>query len=75
MVRANLPAVCKGLASLLAGRPLVEPTRLAAPLVTLHPTYAGYFIADYPCVPLTEFMDGFKGPGDWPFSTGVVAVP
>ncbi|MBX9787541.1 MAG: hypothetical protein K2Y37_01370 [Pirellulales bacterium] len=71
-VRANLPAVCTGLSSLLPGCPRVAPTHLAGALVTLHPTYASYFIPDYPCVSLTQLMDGFKDAQRWPFAVGVV---
>lgn len=73
-VRANLPGVCKGLSSVLPGRLTVDPARLAGALVTLHPTYASYFIPDYPCVALTEFMDAFREKGDWPFPSGLVAL-
>ncbi len=70
-VRQNLAAVCKGLSSLLPGRPPITATRLAGALVTLHPTYASYFIPDYPCVALSELMDGFAERGGWPYSLGV----
>lgn len=70
-VRDNLAAVCKSLSSQLPANPSIDPTRVAAALVTLHPTYASYFIPDYPCVPLTELMDGFKAKGGWPYNIGV----
>ncbi|OWK37397.1 hypothetical protein [Fimbriiglobus ruber] len=74
-VRNNLAAVSKGLSSLFPGKPLVNPTRVAGALVTLHPTYASYFISDYPCVPLTELMDDYKAKGVWPYDIGVSKVP
>ncbi len=74
-VRNNLAAICKGLSSLLPGKPAINPTRVAAALVTLHPTYASYFIPDFPCVPLTELMDDYKAKGAWPYTAGVSQVP
>jgi hypothetical protein len=74
-VRNNLAAVCKGLSSLLPGKPAINPTRVAGALVTLHPSYAAYFITDYPCVSLTELMDEYKAKGAWPFAAGVSQVP
>jgi hypothetical protein len=71
----NLAAVSKGLSSLLPGHPLIAPTRVAGAIVTLHPTYASYFIPDYPCIALTELMDGFAEKAGWPYALGVVDMP
>lgn len=73
-VRDNLGSVCKALSSQLVANPVIEPTQIAGALVTLHPTYASYFIADFPCVPLTELIDGFKDKGGWPYKIGVFNV-
>lgn len=74
-VRNNLVAVCRGLSSLLDEKPVINPTRVAGALVTLHPTYASYFISDYPCIPLTELMEDFNAKGAWPYAVGVKQVP
>lgn len=73
-VRDNLEAVCKGLSTTLPGSPSIKASRVAGALVTLDPSYASYFVADYPCVSLTELMDQYKDKGAWPFASGVHQV-
>jgi hypothetical protein len=74
-VRNNLAAVCKALSSMLPGTPLINPATVAGALVTLHPSYASYFIQDYPCVALTELMEEYKSKGAWPYEAGTHQVP
>ena len=72
--KENMPAISQGLSSLLPGRPAISPTRLAGALVTLYPTYASYFITDYPCRSLSELMTEFSEEGRWPYDGGVINV-
>jgi hypothetical protein len=73
-VRDNLATVCNGLSTALPGNPSVAPKKLAGALVTLHPTYASYFIPDFPCNALTELMEGFAETKGWPYAHGVIDV-
>jgi hypothetical protein len=36
-------------------------------MLTLYPCIAGGFIADFPCVSLTEFMLDYEQKGTWPY--------
>ena len=51
------------------GSPIADPT-MAGALVTLYPSFASYFIADVPCVSITELMLDYEAAGGWPYSTG-----
>ena len=43
-------------------------------MVTLYPTYASYFIADYPCVALSELMTAYRENESWPYDKGVLDI-
>ncbi len=70
-VRNNVKDVCRGLSSALPDNPLISPTRLAAGLVTLYPSYASYFIDDYPCVALSELVTAHSEKDRWPYGFGL----
>lgn len=73
-VRKNAGAVCRAISSLTDERSAIEPTKLLTAFVTLVPTFASYFVADFPCVSLSEFVNEYKTDNRWPYSTGIFTL-
>lgn len=43
---------------------------MAFALVTMYPSFASYFIQDFPCVSITELMLNYEAAGSWPYTLG-----
>lgn len=44
-------------------------------MITFVPTIASYFIDDYPCLSLTEFMLAYEKATKFPFEIGINSIP
>jgi hypothetical protein len=69
----NLAAISKALQS--EGIEIEEsPTKLLAGFISYAPLAASYFVSDYPCVALTEFIADYEKVKRWPYATGIKTV-
>lgn len=73
-VKENWQRVCLALASEQEFREhqsVVRSGSFAVAMITRRPTIASEFIADFPCVSITELAMQFEAVNRWPYSTGV----
>lgn len=49
-----------------------EPAKVLACFITYAPIAAAYFVENFPCVSLSEFVTAYKRSTTWPFHTGVI---
>ncbi|MCO6042662.1 hypothetical protein NG895_01965 [Aeoliella sp. ICT_H6.2] len=73
-VQNNIGPISRSLRTIIPNLPAIEPQRVAGALVTLYPTYASYFIPDFPCVSLSELMTGIQELNKWPYVDGVISI-
>jgi hypothetical protein len=66
-VKSNVDLVCKALNSTNEFSGSVAIENIAPVMVTFRPTIASYYIHDFPCVSLSEFMHDLKERGSWPY--------
>jgi hypothetical protein len=71
-VQENANAISLALASVLPLKQPITPARLAAAMITYYPSAATYFIDDFPCASITEFMLAYESTGKWPYPTHVL---
>jgi hypothetical protein len=72
-VQENLLDASHALASSQKYDTEVKP-QLAGLIITFFPTVASYFIDDFPCVSLTEFMIDYESTGKYPYNIGISPV-
>lgn len=51
-----------------------DPTKVLSAFITHTPSPASYFIADIPCVSLTEFLEAYSRRSTWPYEIGVCSL-
>ena len=49
-----------------------DPDRVLAGFITYAPIAASYFITNFPCVALSEFMSDYRSTECWPYDQGVL---
>lgn len=74
-VKNNISSVSEALTSTKIYESDVEPRKVAGVMITFIPTIASYFIDDYPCVSLTEFMLAYENSEEFPYKIGVEIIP
>lgn len=70
----NYLAVGRALFSDLAEESHIAPVRIATALVTMYPTFASYYIPQFPCVALSELLSSYQERGRWPYQVGVAEL-
>lgn len=65
----NLPKICHALESTQEFSCAIEPDTVAPIMVTFMPSISKYFIEDFPCVSLSEFVSDYKNLGKWAYET------
>jgi hypothetical protein len=73
-VQENLLDASHALASSQKYDTEVKPQLVAGLIITFFPTVASYFIDDFPCVSLTEFMIDYESTGKYPYNIGISPV-
>lgn len=74
-VKDNVSSISEALTSTGIYEADVEASKVAAVMITFIPTIASYFIADYPCVSLTEFILAYENSEEFPYQVGVEIIP
>ncbi len=73
-LRANAEAACRALESIPGVAVRIQPTHLAAAVVTLFPSFASLFNPPAPCVSIGEFFYEWDQKKAWPFPDGITAT-
>jgi hypothetical protein len=69
-VRDNILLVSESLESKKNLKTKVEPENFAKIIITFFPAMVSYFIEDFPCISLTEFMLDYRALGRYPYEVG-----
>jgi hypothetical protein len=68
-VRSNFVEVCNALRSEGIGAEVL-PTRLLSGFLSFTPLAASYFVDDFPCASVSEFVRDYQVTGNWPYENG-----
>jgi len=70
-VKENINSISQALESTNGFKESIAPEKVVGVIITYIPTFASYFIEDYPCVSLTEFMLDYGVSNKYSYENGV----
>ncbi len=73
-VAQNIQAVYNALLHLTEFKQMQKPSTLVPIMLTYAPSFAEYYIEDFPCVSLTEFCEKHKSQINYPFQKGIIVL-